>query len=104
MLGSVLVANRGEIAVRIIRTLRRLGIRSVAVYARDDAGEPHVELADEAHALEPLAAAQADRTPYADVEAIVVAARRSGAAAIHPGYGFLAERPELARAWCGSGR
>ncbi|HEV7741493.1 MAG TPA: biotin carboxylase N-terminal domain-containing protein [Pseudolysinimonas sp.] len=83
-----MVANRGEIAVRVIRTLQRLGIRSVAVYVDADAGAPHVALAD-----------VAVRIPsYLDIDAVVDAARATGAEAIHPGYGFLSENADFARA------
>ncbi|GAA2361210.1 acetyl-CoA carboxylase biotin carboxylase subunit [Nonomuraea africana] len=87
MFSTVLIANRGEIAVRIIRTLRSMGIASVAVHVEADAGALHVRLAD--HAL------QVPR--YLDMEAVVAAALSSGAQAVHPGYGFLAENAEFAR-------
>ena len=92
MFDSVLIANRGEIACRIIRTCRRLGIRTVAVYSEADAGALHVALADESHCI---GAAEAVRS-YLRPEAIVAAALAHRAAAIHPGYGFLSERLELA--------
>ena len=98
-LESVLVANRGEIAVRVITTLKRLGIRSIAVFSEADAGAPHVRLADQAIAIGPAPA----RDSYLDSAAIVAAARSSGAQAIHPGYGFLSERVEHARACAAAG-
>ncbi|EJC82991.1 acetyl/propionyl-CoA carboxylase, alpha subunit [Rhizobium leguminosarum bv. trifolii WSM2297] len=94
MMESLLIANRGEIACRIIRTAKRLGIRTIAVYSEADAGLPFVRAADEAIAIGPSPA----RESYLSPDRILEAARKTGAAAIHPGYGFLSENAEFAEA------
>ena len=94
MIESVLVANRGEIARRILRAARASGVRSVAVYSEADAGWPHVREADEAVLIGPAPA----RESYLDAERILEAARRTGAQAVHPGYGFLSENWRFAQA------
>jgi 3-methylcrotonyl-CoA carboxylase alpha subunit len=99
MFGSVLIANRGEIACRIIRTLRRLAIRSIAVYSDADRRARHVMLADQAVRIGPAPAAES----YLRIDAVLEAARRSNADAIHPGYGFLAENARFARACSDAG-
>ncbi|WP_314373885.1 acetyl/propionyl/methylcrotonyl-CoA carboxylase subunit alpha [Sphingomonas paucimobilis] len=99
MMNSLLIANRGEIACRIIRTAREMGLRTIAVYSEADAQALHVRLADEAIAIGPAPA----RESYLDAGRILDAARESGAEAIHPGYGFLSENAEFAEAVIGAG-
>ena len=93
MFDKILIANRGEIAVRLIRAARDMGIASVAIHARDDAQALHVRLADTALALDASGPAA-----YLEIAAVVAAALDSGCAAIHPGYGFLSERADFAAA------
>ncbi|CAA9416575.1 MAG: Methylcrotonyl-CoA carboxylase biotin-containing subunit, partial [uncultured Pseudonocardia sp.] len=99
MFETVLVANRGEIAVRVLRTLREMGIRSVAVHSDADAGALHTRLADVAVPIGPAPAAQS----YLSIERVLDAAARTGAQAIHPGYGFLSENVDFAKACAAAG-
>jgi len=99
LFNTILIANRGEIACRVIRTARRLGIRTAAVYSEADAGARHVALADVAYPIGPAPA----RDSYLNIDRILEAARRSGAQAIHPGYGFLSENAEFAAACAAAG-
>src|ERR1700747_1828388 len=99
MFKKILIANRGEIACRIIRTAHRMGIATVAVYSDADAEALHVQMADEAIRIGPAPSAES----YLAIERIVEACRESGAEAIHPGYGFLSETPYFARALAKAG-
>src|SRR5215467_13315992 len=94
MFQKVLIANRGEIAVRVIRTLREMGIRSVAVFSDVDRASLHVRMADEAEYIVPSPSAES----YLRIDRILDAAKKHGAQAIHPGYGFLSENADFAAA------
>ena len=99
MFEKILIANRGEIACRIIRTCRRMGIRTVAVYSEADAGSLHVQHADEACCIGKSATAES----YLRIENVLNTAKKHDAQAIHPGYGFLSENAEFARQCSKSG-
>ncbi|HJQ29663.1 MAG TPA: biotin carboxylase N-terminal domain-containing protein, partial [Rubrobacter sp.] len=94
MFGKVLIANRGEISVRIVRALREMGIASVAVYSDADRESMHAHIADEAYHVGPTPATES----YLNVERLIEVAHKSGAEAVHPGYGFLAESAAFSRA------
>ena len=99
MFGKILIANRGEIACRVIRTARALGVRTVAVYSAADAAALHVTMADEAYPIGPAPA----RESYLSIARLIEAAQRSGAEAVHPGYGFLSENGDFAEACAKAG-
>jgi len=109
LFGKILIANRGEIACRVIRTARRLGIATVAVYSEADRGAMHIDLADEAWPIgppprdKPVGSRPTAQESYLNIDAIVDAARSSGAEAVHPGYGFLSENAEFAEACAAAG-
>src|SRR6516164_8542279 len=99
MFGKILIANRGEIAVRIIKTCRRLKIKTVVVYSEADADSMAVEMADETVFIGPPPAAQS----YLVADKIIAACKETGAEAVHPGFGFLSERADFARACADAG-
>ena len=99
MFSKILIANRGEIACRVIRTARRMGVRTVAVYSEADAAALHIEMADEAYPIGPAPS----RESYLNIDAIIAAARASAADAVHPGYGFLSENADFAAACAKAG-
>src|SRR5262245_41886182 len=96
---KILIANRGEIACRVIRTCRKLGIKTVAVYSEADADALHVRQADEKVLIGPPPSAQS----YLQIERIVEACKATGAQAVHPGYGFLSEKPDFQQALADAG-
>src|ERR1700740_541185 len=99
MFDKILIANRGEIACRVIKTARRMGVRTVAVYSEADKDALHVEMAEEAVAIGPPAASQS----YLVIEKIIAACKKTDAEAVHPGYGFLSERAAFAQALADGG-
>jgi 3-methylcrotonyl-CoA carboxylase alpha subunit len=99
MFGSVLIANRGEIACRVARTAKRMGMRTIAVYSAPDAHAPHTRLCDEAYLLGPADA----RESYLSIERLIEVAKRAGAECVHPGYGFLSENADFAEACARAG-
>src|SRR5215213_4301359 len=99
MFKKILIANRGEIACRVIRTAKRMGIKTVAVYSDADARAPHVKMADESVRLGPAPASES----YLKAELIIDACKATGAEAVHPGYGFLSERESFAKALAKAG-
>ena len=98
MFQKILIANRGEVALRVVRAVRDLGAASVALYAQDDTNQPHVTLADQAMALDATGPAA-----YLDIERVIESARHTGCDAVHPGYGFLSERADFAQACAQAG-
>ena len=94
MFNKILIANRGEIACRVIKTARKMGIATVAIYSDADAGALHVKMADEAVHIGPPPAAES----YIVIDKVMDAIRKTGAEAVHPGYGFLSENPKFAEA------
>src|ERR1700741_2540047 len=99
MFGSVLIANRGEIACRVARTAKRMGMRTIAVYSAADAHALHTRVCDEAHYLGP----SEPRQSYLSIERVVEVARRTQAECVHPGYGFLSENADFAEACAQAG-